>query len=85
MDQQNYRVREGFMDIQIIGKSLYEAAKPGLRLAVKDMIIKVVVPVILDPVLNKVKTIIPGTFDDVIIEGFRPKAKEALVALAGKI
>ena len=85
MNHQNYIVKGEYMNAKQLGLNLFNAAKPGLQMAAKDMIIKVIVPEALDPILNKIKQTIPGTFDDVIIEGFRPKAKEALIALAGKI
>lgn len=66
------------MDLKVLGKEVLDAAMPGLKTAGKSIVASVVIPKLYDPVLDWVKVKIPGVWDDMIIESFRPKGKQAL-------
>lgn len=69
------------MDVKLLLKDALAAAKPGLKVALKGVLSGVVIPKLYDPALDWVKIKIPGVWDDVIIEGFRPKGKAAVMKL----
>lgn len=73
------------MNFQGVGTKVWEASKPGLRLVAKGILADVAVPMLVDPLLDKVAALIPGTVDDVAINAFKPKLKEILLGLADKI
>ena len=69
------------MGFKEIAGDAFVAAKPGLKMALKGIVTSVVIPKLYDPALDWVKNKIPGVWDDVIIEGFRPKGKMELQKL----
>jgi len=73
------------MDFKGIGKKIWTASKPGVRLAAKGVAGDVLVPLVLDPLLDKIAAAIPGTVDDVAIAAFKPKLKQIIVDLMDKI
>ncbi len=64
-----------------LGNELLDAAKPGLRLIAKD----VLVGLLYDKGLDAIKKLIPGQWDDSLIEGFRPQGKKALEDMVAKL
>jgi hypothetical protein len=73
------------IDFKKIGSEVLVHSKRGLTIALTDVLSNVVIPQLYDPLLDKIKGLIPGTFDDAIIEGFRPSGKKALIELASNI
>ena len=73
------------MDFKGLGKDVLAAAKPGLKAALKDVVTSVVIPKVYDHVLDWIKIKIPGVWDDMIIEGFRPKGKQVLAKLVADL
>ena len=62
---------------EIMG-DVFVSAKPGLKVALKGVVSAVIIPKLYDPALDWIEDKIPGVWDNVIIEGFRPQGKEAI-------
>lgn len=73
------------MDWKQLGMDAINAAKPGLKAAVKGIVVEVVAPKLVDPAIDWVAKIIPGKWDDAFLMGAKPQIKDALISLASAL
>ena len=61
------------------------AAKPGFKKMAGDVIAAVIIPQLVDPVIDFVKAKIPGVWDDALLEGLKPQIKANLQKLVSTL